>query len=538
MTHRIVKRGELFATFNFDGKDCADMGVYNVTSGAVYTMNLEPIFHDQTLEVPAYDGKYYYGTQITGQQFKFNCFCHDLVSMEYDRLRAWLHPRRVGRLILSDQPYKYYLVKVVSISDLGAFPLTTIQTPQHTLLGDYAQGDVVYTGNFTVTFETVGSAYGYGMSYYRDDLIYDAKSIYGVDYYYNSGILYRDMTPTLGWAIPANAKDQPIPIYNPGSAATAPFYCLFKDPVDPEHLHFEPGSYIQINNNTTGTSTVIDLSNISMVAEWEEGAQTPSVIWGLGIDMIAQTITVKDMTYYGRFKGSAMSVAPYRTVIEIPETFVENVENTNLIEYDTFYIENGTIVTFNPKVVQVDPNWVGYYFCCNFNGGSRILEVHNEEVNGTKNNYIVLEKETQDIPRPHGTTPSGIPYHFRGYGTPKNNSITNPQENDVMLHIENLEDGKKRIHCYVYMHRSNFLTNAEYNTGQFEGEYKWVETSYFSDENDFRDIYGDYQAFYKVFGATIIDLDDITISIGKGINEELENVGACTLIASMQPRYL
>ena len=88
MVQRIVKRGELFATFVFDGKDCADMGVYSVTSGAVYTLNIEPIFKDQTLEVPAYDGKYYYGTQITGQQFQFNCFCHDLLTTEYDRLRA------------------------------------------------------------------------------------------------------------------------------------------------------------------------------------------------------------------------------------------------------------------------------------------------------------------------------------------------------------------------------------------------------------------------------------------------------------------
>ena len=102
---RAVKTGELFATFKFDGKDCADMGIYNITSGSTYVMNIEPTFSDNKLEVPAYDGKYYYGTQITGQQFQFTCFCHDLVAQEYDAMRAWLHPRKVGRLILSDQPY-------------------------------------------------------------------------------------------------------------------------------------------------------------------------------------------------------------------------------------------------------------------------------------------------------------------------------------------------------------------------------------------------------------------------------------------------
>ena len=434
MAYRAVKRGELFATFTFDGKDCADMGVYNVTSGAVYTMNLEPMFKDDTLEVPAYDGKYYYGTQITGQQFKFHCFCHDLVSMEYDRLRAWLHPRKIGRLILSDQPYKYYLVKVVSITDLGAYPLTTIQTPQYTLLGDYAQGDVVYTGNFDVTFETVGSAYGYGLAYYRDDLIYDAKSIYGVDYYYNSGLLYKDMSPKLEWEVPANVKNYPIPMYNPGSAASAPIYCIFQDPIDHTHLHFEPNSYIQIDNHTQGTSTVIDLSQISMIDEYEEGAQTPSVTWGLSIDMVAQTITVKDEVYYGRFKGSAMSIAPYREVIHIPETFVENIENTNLIEYNSLYIDNYTDdetgnpvcrVRINPKVLEVTNDLIGYYFCCNDNGGAKILKVGDKEHGNCL--YLDTTTYTETIPE------TGVEFNYKEINNTPSEMAQYEQNNNVVL---------------------------------------------------------------------------------------------------------
>jgi hypothetical protein len=98
----------------------------------------------------------------------------------------------------------------------------------------------------------------------------------------------------------------------------------------------------------------------------------------------------------------------------------------------------------------------------------------------------------------------------------------------------------------VYMDRDNLLTNAEYETGQSEGNLKWVETSYFSDENDFRDLYGDPQAFYKVFGATIIDLDDIVIRTGHEINYKdgqgnvvpSDDMGKLTIIASMLPRYL
>ena len=151
--YRPVKAGELFTTFIFDGKDCADMGVYSTTSSSTYTMNLEPTFKDEMLEVPAYDGRYYYGTQYTAQQFQFNMFADNLSTTEYRNLRTWLKPRNVGKLILSDQPYKYYIVKVTSIGTLGEYPLTDVQHIDHnSILGDTKEGNVVYTGRFTVNF--------------------------------------------------------------------------------------------------------------------------------------------------------------------------------------------------------------------------------------------------------------------------------------------------------------------------------------------------------------------------------------------------
>jgi hypothetical protein len=85
--YRPVKAGELFTTFIFDGKDCADMGVYSTTSSGTYTMYIEPTFKDETLEVPAYDGRYYYGTQYSTQQFQFNMFADNLSMTEYRNLK-------------------------------------------------------------------------------------------------------------------------------------------------------------------------------------------------------------------------------------------------------------------------------------------------------------------------------------------------------------------------------------------------------------------------------------------------------------------
>jgi len=500
MAYRVVKKGELFATFNFDNKDCADMGVYSITSGAVYTLNIEPEFKDYTLEVPMYDGKYYYGTQITGQQFQFTCFCHDLLISEYDRLRAWLHPRKIGRLILSDQPYKYYLCKVVSISSLGAYPLTTIQTPQYHELASRIKGEVVYTGNFTVTFETVGSAYGYGLSYYRDDLIYDAKAAgYTDNYYYDSGLIYRDMAPRLKWDVEANADKQDIPMYNPGSAASAPKYKILHDGAT-----FPAHSYIQIKNDTLGSTTTIDVSNLS-----------GDVI----IDTISQTLFDGDgKEYYGRFDGEAMLLSPYRDLITLPETWVENIEDTDLIEHVTFYLHkdgDNYIVDIHHPLIRVSNDWVGYYFCCNYNGGSEILSVDKANntltISGERFNQEIKTAEENDGIHP------GIAYNYLEL-----NGGTKPETADVNTVV--IENGI----WYVYTATQG-----------------WQKTNYFGSKDEFYDIYGNLQPVWKVYGATILDLDKVTITTGNNVKYlsngeavEAASMDSFTLEAELLPRYL
>lgn len=496
MNKRVVKAGELFATFIFNGRDCADMGVYSITSGSVYTMGIEPMFSDNKLEVPAYDGKYYYGTQITGQQFQFTCFCHDLLTTEYDRLRAWLSPRKIGRLILSDQPYKYYLVKVVNISTLGAYPLTTEQTPRYSVLGDFLGGDVVYTGNFTVTFETVGSAYGYGLSYYRDDLIYDAKDVYGVDYYYNSGLLYKDMNPRLKWDIEANTKDQDIPLFNPGSAVAQPVYHVYND------AQLVNNTYIQINNANMGTSTIIDVGGIN--GEFD-------------IDTVSQTITDSDGNeYFGRFSGTKMEIDVRPDVIELPETFVIDIENSDLKEYDSFYIEDN-VVSINPYILTVNEDLIGQYFCVCLNGGSQIQSINVDDNSITlDSNVVTYDIQPALIEEDIVVHPSGMPFNYI-------------EVSNVMPETGNVGDV-----CVV---------NNEWFMYLYD---EWKPCNLFSSKDDFKDNAGNYQTVWRVFGATIVPLNKITITTGTNINYKTINgetqsgssMPAFTLEAGLQPRYL
>ena len=77
---RAVRAGEVWSTFIFDGVDCADLGVYAISNSSTYTTNLEPTFSDKKTSVTAFDGQYYYGTQITGQKFTFNMFAESRLS--------------------------------------------------------------------------------------------------------------------------------------------------------------------------------------------------------------------------------------------------------------------------------------------------------------------------------------------------------------------------------------------------------------------------------------------------------------------------
>ena len=505
--YRPVKAGEVFTTFIFDGKDCADMGVYSTTSSGTYTMYIEPTFKDETLEVPAYDGRYYYGTQYSAQQFQFNLFADNLSMTEYRNLKTWLKPRNVGKLILSDQPYKYYIVKVTSISALGEHPLTDAQQVVHSVLGDSAEGNVVYTGKFTVTFQTVGSVYGYGLSYYRDDLVYDALNKYGVgvypeNYYYDSGLLYKDMAPALTRTVPANAIDFDLTVYNPGSATAIPTVHVISDE------SYGNDSFIQLDNNTLNTSTVIDL----------HGLTGP-----LTIDCESEVITDKNgVKYFDRFSGNLFEIGEETSVITLPESFTQTIEDFYFRDYDTIYIindENGTWAHINPLVMKVTEDLIGKYFCINGNGGAKIIDIDNYEDNRVLLDENVLTYEILPAElNEDGTVakPSGMEFNYIGDYDNKEELPEDANLGDVasITYMKTTHKGAKvisKIEMYLY----------RYN--------KWEQTSLFSNPNEFKDIHGNYTPRYLIFGANIVDVNDIKIST---------NIGECEVSISFLPKYL
>lgn len=115
--------------------------------------------------------------------------------------------KKIGKLIRPEEPYRYYWVKVNSVDNLGNIPLTHPDT-----------GGVSYTGNFSITFTTVGQTCGYGMLYYQDDLkYYEYRDIFDdtQDYYYDEGLLYRE--ESLPMSVTMAGGENEVQIYNPGT---------------------------------------------------------------------------------------------------------------------------------------------------------------------------------------------------------------------------------------------------------------------------------------------------------------------------------
>lgn len=313
----VIDKGEIYLTFVFDGIDSTSIGVASVSDGSTYDTPILPSFSDNSLEVDGYDGRYYFNTRLTQKDFTYNCFIDNLSAFEFDQLKSWIRPKKIGKLIRPEEPYRYYWVKVSSVDNLGNIPLTHPDT-----------GGVSYTGNFSVTFTTIGQACGYGMFYYQDDLkYYEYRDIFDgtQDYYYDTGLLYREEVLPLRVTRSNGTWDPQI--YNPGTY-TSKVRLQIKANND-----IANGS-ISLTNETVGDMSVISLVDLKV-------GDTLVIDWG------TNTYTKNTNTDYSEnVWGDIMYLQP--------RNFVERVENA-AISNDTV----NTYIRFDTAVRQVRRDDIG-----------------------------------------------------------------------------------------------------------------------------------------------------------------------------------
>lgn len=301
----VIDKGEIYLTFVFDGIDSTSIGVASVSDGSTYDTPILPSFSDNSLEVDGYDGRYYFNTRLTQKDFTYNCFIDNLSAFEFDQLKSWIRPKKIGKLIRPEEPYRYYWVKVSSVDNLGNIPLTHPDT-----------GGVSYTGNFSVTFTTVGQACGYGMFYYQDDLkYYEYRDIFDgtQDYYYDTGLLYREEVLPLHVIRESGMWDPQI--YNPGTYTSK------------IRLKITPSGNIANGVLTLTNETVGDLATVQLVDLKEN--DNLIIDWGLN----EYTLNGKD--YSEHVSGDIMFLQPRSYVERVEDAVVYTSGDYVHIKFDT-----------------------------------------------------------------------------------------------------------------------------------------------------------------------------------------------------------
>ena len=155
--------------------------------------------------------------------------------------------------------------------------------------------------------------------------------------------------------------------------------------------------------------------------------------------------------------------------------------------------------------VKVHPDWVGMYFCINGNGGAKIIQVDTE----TNTCFLSNTPITHDIP-PAKTdengniiTPAGFPCNYIEIQGNLSNVPASPKVGDVYTYEDK---------WYIYKENS------------------WKETNLFDNKEQFRDITGDYVTQYLIFGANVVQLDDLVYTT--------TNMPTFTMSVEVLPRYV
>lgn len=101
-----------FIGFTFNGVSSEELGIMRVSDGDRYDETLSPEINDRTSEVPGRDGQYYFGTDYGAKPISVSFAYDDLTEKQLREIRRVFSPKKQGRLIFDESPYKAYLAKV------------------------------------------------------------------------------------------------------------------------------------------------------------------------------------------------------------------------------------------------------------------------------------------------------------------------------------------------------------------------------------------------------------------------------------------
>ena len=108
-----------FLSFSFAGLDSSKLNIVRTSDGDRFDEQIVPEIKDVTVEVPGMDGEYFFGSTYGPRSIDISFAFDSLTEEQFRRLRKVYGRRRIGELILSERPYKRYMVKIESPIELS-----------------------------------------------------------------------------------------------------------------------------------------------------------------------------------------------------------------------------------------------------------------------------------------------------------------------------------------------------------------------------------------------------------------------------------
>ena len=130
--------GFSFLGFTYGAVHSSEFGLYRVTSGDRYTIDLSPTLTSKTIHIPGQEGNYFFGAEYKQKTFPIDVAFDEMSELGLNSLRAWL-TGGIQDLVFDETPYKAYYAKPDGAQSLKIIP--------------YTKGnDTLYKGEGTINF--------------------------------------------------------------------------------------------------------------------------------------------------------------------------------------------------------------------------------------------------------------------------------------------------------------------------------------------------------------------------------------------------
>lgn len=135
-----------FIAFSFNGKHSyEDFGIYRVSDGNRYSMEINPQSTDRTAEISGFDGTIYFGTNHKQKVFNINFAFDKLTDLKLRELRQWLNGKEIHDLWFAEEPYKVYSVKVTGQPNIKVIPFDDFDKQGNKIRVYKGEGTIQFT---------------------------------------------------------------------------------------------------------------------------------------------------------------------------------------------------------------------------------------------------------------------------------------------------------------------------------------------------------------------------------------------------------